>query len=404
MPKIKIDFTGLPKVSNESFYPLFFDKSPYLALIGGAGSGKSNFAADKVVKRVVSESGHKIGVFRKVAKTLKTSCFAQVMNTISRWGLSELFKVNLTDLTITCVNGNQIVFVGLDDVEKLKSIFGLTGIWIEEATELMATDLEQIDLRLRGEMPNYKQIILSFNPISQLHWLRTRFVDGADGTKVHRSTAWNNRFVDDAYRDKLNKLRERNPLMYQVYALGEWGVMEGLIYQPYVMDEPYPNSFDDEFYGLDFGFNDPSALIHIGMKDGEPYLTELIYASGLTNSDLIAECNRLKVRKDITIYADSAEPDRILEFRRAGYKCVGAEKGQGSLGAGITMCQSMRWHSKPENTRTNSEANFYTWRKDRTGRTLDEPVGINDHAMAAKRYGIFSRYGRPKAEPSIDFV
>lgn len=402
--RIKIDFRGLPKVSNETFYPLFFDTNPYLVLVGGAGSGKSNFAADKIVKRCVSEKGHKFGVFRKVARTLKASSFAQVMNTINRWGLSSLFSVNLTDLTITCANGNQIIFVGLDDVEKLKSIFGLTGVWIEEATELLANDLEQIDLRLRGETQNYKQVLLTFNPISQLHWLRTRFTHGADGATVHYSTAWNNRFVDDAYRNKLNKLKERHPLMYQVYTLGEWGVMEGLIYQPYVMDEIYPSGFDDEFYGLDFGFNDPSALVHIGMKDSEPWLTEVIYESGLTNQALIAKMERLGVRRDLVIYADSAEPDRILEMQRAGFNVQPAAKGQGSVNAGIGLCQSQRWHSKSENTQINQEANFYTWRTDRNGRVLDEPVGINDHAMAAKRYAMFTRLGRPESELSISWA
>lgn len=173
---IKIDLTALPELTNDIYYPLYKDTSRYLVLYGGAGSGKSVFAAQKILVRMLTEQPHRFLVARKVARTLRFSVFSLFQDMIAQWELTPLFKVNKSDMTITCINGNQILFAGLDDPEKLKSIAGITGIWIEEASELEQKDFQQLDLRLRGPTKYYKQIILTFNPISALHWLKKVFL------------------------------------------------------------------------------------------------------------------------------------------------------------------------------------------------------------------------------------
>ena len=188
-------------------------------------------------------------------------------------------------MEITCLNGNSMIFMGLDDVEKLKSIVGITGVWIEEASELTREDFMQLDLRLRGRTAQYKQIILTFNPISVLNWLKKHFFDvPKEITTVLRTTYKDNRFIDPEYAQVIEDLKDQDYVYYQVYALGEWGILGNLIFTNYVV-EPIPT--DDAAYktvysGLDFGFNNPSVFLKVGERDRELYVYSELYERKLT--------------------------------------------------------------------------------------------------------------------------
>ena len=217
-------YKQLKQTNNKSFMPLYADEHRYLVLMGGGGSGKSIFAGRKIIERAVSESGHRILVCRKVAKTLRESCFQQLTGQLNEYYPKQA-KINKTDMKITMQNGSEILFAGLDDVEKLKSIYNVTGIWIEEASELLETDFNQLDIRLRGETKYYKQIIITFNPVSILHWLKARFFDKSDPrTTTHRSTYKDNRFLDAESIQTLEAFKETDEYYYMVYCLGAWGV------------------------------------------------------------------------------------------------------------------------------------------------------------------------------------
>ena len=211
--------------SNPPFWPLYWDHHRYLVLKGGAGSGKSIFAGRKVLERVTHEPGHRWLVCRKVARTLRESCFAQLRGQIAESYADYGAQINKGDMGITFANGGEILFAGLDDVEKLKSIYDITGIWIEEASELQEQDFNQLDIRLRGETPYYKQIILSFNPISSTHWLKRRFFDKPDErVLVHESTYRDNKFLDAEAIRTLEGFKGTDDYYYMVYALGQWGI------------------------------------------------------------------------------------------------------------------------------------------------------------------------------------
>lgn len=241
MPTINIDLTELPNLTNDKFYPLYGNKSRYLVLMGGGGSGKSVFTAQKIIVRMLTEKKHRILVLRKVAKTLRESVFMELKNVIYRWGLEKLFAIpkgTSSELHITCINGNEILFAGLDDVEKLKSISGVTSVWMEEASECTPEDFRQLDIRLRGRTLNYKQMMITFNPIDINHWLKKEFFDNPkpNATTVH-STYKDNKFLDKEAIAVLEAFKDTDPYFYQVYALGEWGVLGKTIFNAQKVSE-----------------------------------------------------------------------------------------------------------------------------------------------------------------------
>lgn len=227
--RLALWYKNLLDTSNGTFMPLFADNHRYLVLMGGGGSGKSIFAGRKVLERVTGEPGHRWLVCRKVARTLRESCFKQLIGQCAGHYPASGFVPNRSDLLIRFpASGGEIIFAGLDDVEKLKSFYNLTGIWIEEASELLEDDFKQLDIRLRGETPYHQQIILSFNPISVNHWLKRRFFDPGNPdprARTHRSSYKDNRFLDAENIMTLEGFKDTDPYHYSVYCLGEWGVV-----------------------------------------------------------------------------------------------------------------------------------------------------------------------------------
>lgn len=218
----------LKRTNNDTFLPLFFCESRYLILKGGGGSGKSIFAGRKLLERAATEPGHRVLVVRKVARTLRESCFEQLKNQAYAYYADQVAFIPRgkgSDMYIRLKNGSEILFAGLDDVEKLKSIFNVTMIWIEEASELEEGDFNQLDIRLRTDFPYYLQMIASFNPISITHWLKKRFFDRRDPrATVHESTYKDNRFLIPEAIETLEAYRDTDEYYYMVYCLGQWGV------------------------------------------------------------------------------------------------------------------------------------------------------------------------------------
>lgn len=213
---------------NDNYIPLIENQSRFLILKGGGGSGKSVFASWKICNRTVTEEGHKFLALRKVANTIELSIFAEIKERLSEMGCLSEFDINKTVKTFTHRGtGNQIICLGLDEPEKIKSIKGITGMWIEETTEFEENDLDQLNLRIRGEKKNYVQFILSFNPISEDHWLKKKFFDKRpDNCTIHETTYKDNLFLTDQDRAVLEGLKETNKLYYDIYCLGEWGITD----------------------------------------------------------------------------------------------------------------------------------------------------------------------------------
>lgn len=221
---------------NEVYAPFFETETRYNVLYGGGGSGKSEFTAQRLLQRCLGQSGHQYAIIRKNASTLRNSVYQLCKNIVTKWDLFDEFRFYDGRLEIHC-NGNKIIFLGCDDPEKLKSLAEIQEIWVEEITELEAEDFTQIDLRLRGESEERKKIFISFNPIDQDHWLYNRFfVQQQDDITRLKTTYLHNAFVGEDYAKMLNDLKQYDQLYYDIYALGEWGVIKP--------ERPFADNFD----------------------------------------------------------------------------------------------------------------------------------------------------------------
>ena len=237
-----INFQLSKKLFNKIFLPLLDCIKRYLVLYGGAGSGKSYFICERYLYKLLKNKKFNLLVVRKTGKSNRDSTFALFKQVINKWKLSKYFKINESDLRIKCLlNNHEIVFAGLDDVEKLKSITfsdgELTDVWIEEASEILESDFNQLDVRLRGKGTK-KQIVISFNPIDINHWLKKRFFDrNDDNEEICHSTYKDNEFIDNDYKHLLESYKETDEYYYNVYCLGQWGVLGKTVFDARAIQE-----------------------------------------------------------------------------------------------------------------------------------------------------------------------
>ena len=380
-------------VVSDSFLPLLDKPSRYLVLCGGAGSGKSEFAARKLYYRSKKEGGHRFLILRKVRSRVRESVLEVSKNLLD--ALGETYDYNKTERTITflAANGkrNEWLFDGLDDPEKIKSIKGVTGIWMEEATNFSKDDFMQLDIRLREPGPSYQQIILTFNPDeAAAPWLKERFFDQRDvDAFVHESTVEDNPIAEmrEAYRARLDLLDD--PTYSAIYRFGKWALAKGIIFNWDVVPLPVGVFYDEMFYGLDFGFSvDPAAIARVYRKADEFWLEELLYAKNLTNAELASQMRARGINRTDDIYADSAEPKSIEELCRAGFNVKPCAKGPDSVRAGIDYLKNLKIHILEGSLNLVDERRRYKYKTDKNGESLAVPAELNDHLMDAVRYAI----------------
>lgn len=297
----------------------------------------------------------------------------------------------------------MIIFRGFSDErarERVKSINfpngKLTWIWCEEATELQEADVDILDDRLRGYLDNpnlYYQITFSFNPVSSSHWIKSKYWDynSNDVFKCH-STYLDNNFLDDNYHKRMMLRKKQDYEGYRVYGLGEWGELGGLILTNYTIEDISTDfdRYDTVLYAQDFGYNHANAILEIGFKDDEIYILRELYIHEKDTEEIIQLANDMNFDKRKKMWCDSAEPDRIKMWRKAGYsKAEGVKKEQGCVKAQIDYLKQHKIHINGKCLNTIKEIQQWKWKKDKTtGKYIDEPVDFQDDAMAALRYSV----------------
>lgn len=394
---------NIPRGSyNAVYYPYFNDYSRTQIFFGGSGSGKSVFLAQRAIYDVM-KGGRNYLICRQVGRTIRGSVFTELVKVISAWGVSALFNVNKSDMVITCANGYQVVFIGLDDVEKIKSITpakgSFTDLWIEESTETERNTVKQLIKRQRGGSESVpKRITLSFNPVLKSHWIFDEYfskIGWADNQTEYQSDelsilkTWyihNSFLTPDDKRDLEN---ETDPYFHNVYTLGNWGILGNVIFTNWRVEDlcDMQAQFTNRRNGLDWGFaGDPAAVIvtHYDHMRKTIYIYDEIYERGLTNPQLAAKVID-KIGKDY-ITCDSAEPKSIVEVQGDGVEAGAAVKGKDSVTFGIQWLKQQTIIIDKRCINAQNEFSQYHWKEDAGGNSLPIPVDKNNHLIDALRY------------------
>lgn len=380
---------------------------------GGSSSGKSYFLAQRTVIDVLH--GRNFLICRQVQSSIRKSSWNEILKAISRMHLSQYFSINKAEFTITCLlNGRQILFSGLDDPEKIKSITPASGvvtdIWIEEATDTKKSSYNVLKTRLRGKQYDQqgreigKRIILSFNPVSQEHWIYKDFFGKWDDEKneyespdlyILKTTYLDNEYVGEDTKALLESFIETDPYYYEVYALGHWGVLGNIIFKNWHradLDETYRQFRDGDclFYGLDFGWHPhPFAFVVCGVDFNRKkiFIFREIYKKLQTNEEIAYEIQAEMGPHDY-VTCDSADPQNVHELTLYGVDAIPANKKQGSVLFGINWLRKFEIIVDVDCRYMSHELETYCWKEDRQGNVLRQPVKENDHLIDALRYAL----------------
>jgi phage terminase large subunit len=344
---------------------------------GGSSSSKTWSILQLLVYICVNEPGVTVDIARQFKSDAKSATLPDLINILRDLDIYNDSSFNKSDLVYTFSNFSKISFIGGDDDNKTRGR-RRDILYINEANALDLDIYLQLTARCR------RKVFLDYNPSDYEHWL-DKVIDNKSSILIW-SNYKDNVFLTDVEIEKLNDFVKYDENFYKIYILGEKPISNTRIYTHFKYYEELPKC-DDIIYGLDFGFNNETALIKISIFDSGYYCQEVIYKKNLTSGDLIKELNELNIGFVKEIYADPARPEIIEDMRRAGYNVKGAKK---EVKEGIDFLKSNAIYLHKESKNLIREYNKYSWKTDRSKKILDEPVKVDDHAMDGIRYGIYT--------------
>lgn len=394
----------LPDVVGKGYKEFWNCKKRYRVCKGSRASKKSKTTALWFIYNIMKYKNANVLVVRKTYRTLKDSCYTELKWAIHRLGVDAFFNCTQVPLEITYLpTGQKIYFRGLDDPLKVTSITvdvgSLCWLWIEEAYEINSeADFDMLNESIRGEVQGdlFKQITLTFNPWNDRHWLKKRFFDNPDADTLAMTTNYTcNEWLDEADLQVFETMKEKNPRRYQVAGLGNWGIVDGLVYENWKEQEfnveDVRTSATTSVFGLDFGYtNDPSALFCgiLDVKAKKLWVFDEMYEKALSNKDIYNNIVNMGFVKE-QIIADCAEPKSIDELKYYGIRRIqGAKKGKDSINNGIQWIQELEIIVHPRCVNFLTEISNYQWDSDKFGNKVNKPIDCFNHLMDAMRYAL----------------
>lgn len=393
----------LSDIIGKGYADFWHSTERYRVVKGSRASKKSTTCALFYIYSMIRNPQANLLVIRRYGKTLKNSCYSQLEWAIDRLGLSDDWKKTTSPMELIYKKtGQKILFYGLDDGQKITSMVVPKGVlcwvWIEEAFEIKEDDFNKLDMSIRGYMPDglFPQITLTFNPWSETSWLKSRFFDTVSPKIFAKTTNYLcNEWLTKEDLDTFNEMKEHNPRRYKIEGLGEWGVSDGLIYNNFEVREfdyrleSIRKASNKISYGLDFGFTDPTAFIGVVISEEtkELFIFCEWYQSNVTNNEIAKAIKRIGLKRE-KIYCDSAEPKSIEELKKLGINAVACSKGVDSVRYGIQKIQNYKIIIHPECENYYHEITNYIWKKDRNGKTTNEPEHEFSHLQDALRYAL----------------
>lgn len=394
----------LPDLIGGGYKKFWNFKGRYRVVKGSRASKKSKTTALWYIYNIMKYKNANLLVVRKTYRTLKDSCYTELKWAIHRLGVDAFFSCTQSPLEITYIpTGQKIYFRGLDDPLKVTSITVDVGylcwMWLEEAYEINSeSDFDMLDESIRGNVSDdlFKQITITFNPWNDRHWLKKKFFDVKDDNILALTTNYKcNEWLDEADLKVFETMKKNNPRRYQVAGLGNWGVVDGLVYenwkeQDFNIDD-IKNKDTISVFGMDFGYtNDPSALFCgiLDLKAKKLWVFDEIYKKGLSNKDIYDNVVEMGFVKE-QIIADSSEPKSIDELKYYGIRRIqGAKKGKDSINNGIQWIQDLEIIIHPRCVNFLTEISNYQWDTDKFGNKINKPIDCFNHLMDAMRYAL----------------
>ena len=361
---------------------------PVICNEGGSRSSKSYSVVQLLIHIAISNPNTRISFVSHSLPHIKRGVYRDFKGIMEQWNIWDEKDFRYTDFIYSFKNGSYIELFGLEDADKAKGP-ARDILFVNEANLISKALFDQLLIRTTG------QVFLDWNPADFISWVY-EVADNPKNKRIHSTYRNNISNLSDSQIRNIEQYKDLpDDFMWKVYGLGERGSAKEIIYTQWKQYDEAPDG--DVFYGLDFGYVHPAALIKVTHHEGQNYFEEIVYQSGLTLSDL-SRIIKEKLPERATIYADAAEPKSIEELYRQGFNIKPAQK---DVWAGIVKMKSypINLHYNSKNLRR--EFMSYKWKKDKNDNVIEEPVKANDDLMDACRYAVFTHLTKPKFEVSV---
>ena len=361
---------------------------PVICNEGGSRSGKTYSIIQLLVYLALNKPNTRISVVSHSLPHIKKGAYRDFKTIMEKWDLWDESEFRYTDFIYTFKNGSYIELFGLEDPDKAKGP-ARDILFINEANLVSKALYDQLLIRTTG------QVFLDWNPADFVSWVYD-IADDPESKRIHSTYLNNLPNLSETQIKAIEKYKDLpDDFMWKVYGLGERGAAKELIYTQWKQYDQAPDG--DVFYGLDFGYVHPAALVKVTHHEGQNYFEEIIYQSGLTLSDL-SRIIKEKLPERATIYADAAEPKSIEELYRQGFNIKPAVK---DVWAGIMKMKSYPINIQNHSQNLKREFQSYKWKKDKNDNIIEEPVKANDDAIDACRYAVYTHLNKIKFEVSV---
>lgn len=328
-------------------------------------------------------AGTRVTVCSHSLPHLKRGSLRDFLVIMQDWNLYSEKDHNKTEQLYQFANGSYIEFFGLEEGDRARGA-GRDILFVNEANLVKKSVFDQLNMRTT------KKVIIDLNPSDFDCWCYA-VADGPNAVKIVSTYKDNAKNLTPEQIGVIESYKDADPLMWQVFGLGQRGTSAEQIYTHWRVCDQLPGK-GEVFYGLDFGYNVPSALVKCEYFEGAIYAEELLYQPKLTTNDLCEVIKPMHLEYG-EIFCDAAEPKTIEELYRMGLNVKPADK---DVTEGIRKVKSMPLFVTANSKNLRSELGSYKWKLDKDDNVLDEPVKMNDHACDALRYAVFTKLITPE--------
>ena len=358
-------------VFERNYDALYNNEARFIINEGGSRSSKTYSLCQLIMVYCLQNPQKVVSIIRKTFPALRATAMRDFLEVLKEAGIYDKASHNMSEHIYTFPNGSIVEFFSVDDEQKIRGRKRHVA-WCNEANELFLDDFTQLNMRTE------QKLIFDYNPSDSTSWL---YELPKDESVLIKSTYRDNPFLPDSIKRQIEDLKRTDEALYQIYALGEHAISKANIYSNWTFLPHRPARFTQFVYGLDFGYNHPTALMRVYWHEKDIFIEPVIYESYLTTANLIDRMASLDVEKETEIIADYARPEIIAEMNNAGYNVLNANK---VVKKGIDNIKTFGVFALADKN-LEKEYQNYKWKKIGDNIT-DEPVKLFDDAMDAVRY------------------